>query len=118
MSAIETSVIPRANFNRIERVPAAVFDTFLDTLVNLHGDIIKSVSTAISDCISDIWHRRDLHSKGRDARRLCFKIPFSGCPSLGRFVQYRIVLLEAFASRVWTFRKHRYTMIIVLGSLF
>lgn len=52
-----------ANSHRIERVPAAVFDAFLNILIELRGEFIASVSVAISERISDILYRKDLHSK-------------------------------------------------------
>lgn len=55
--------MPVANSYRIERVPAAVFDTFVDILVELRGDFIKRVSTAMSHRISDVLYRRDLQSR-------------------------------------------------------
>jgi len=63
MSAFEPSIIHRTKFNRIERVPAPVFDAFLAILVKLRGDFIRSVSSAISERISDILDRRDLYSR-------------------------------------------------------
>jgi hypothetical protein len=50
---------------RIERIPAAVFDAFLNLLAEYRGGFIESVSSAVSGRIPDILYRRDLQSKYR-----------------------------------------------------